>query len=217
MVADIAKQYGAIPQFEVALTDSVEGDTCVSRNLRLTPDMLEIVLRDSNVSLYVGKEAPNYGGQAKQLNKNACGAAYNSFCISPEGNLLPCCSFHAPFGNLKTQSLKQILLESKELKWWRELTLYQYQECGRYNYCDYCNLCAGNNFSEFGTPLKAAETNCYIAKNRYELAQKMAKGYDPLGDKTLQECLDSLSVPEVGLLKRECSSNYCDKSLKVGG
>ena len=37
MVADIAKQYGAVFQFEVALTDSVEGDKCVSRYLRLTP------------------------------------------------------------------------------------------------------------------------------------------------------------------------------------
>lgn len=217
MVADIAKQYGATPQFEVALTDSVEGDKCVSRNLRLTPDMLEIVLRDSNVPLYVGKEAPNYGGQTKQLNRNACGAAYNSFCISPEGNLLPCCSFHTPFGNLNAQSLKQILSESKELKWWRELTLSQYEECGKHNYCDYCNLCAGNNFSEHGTPIKAAETNCYIAKNRWKLAQKMAKGYDPLGNRTLHECLKSLSVSKIGLLKREYSSNYNDESLKVGG
>lgn len=217
MVADIAKQYGAVFQFEVALTDSVEGDKCVSRYLRLTPNMLEIVLRDSNIPLYVGKEVPNYGGQTKPLNKNACGAAYNSFCISPEGNLLPCCSFHAPFGNLKAQTLTQILQESEELKWWRSLTLSQYRDCGKHDYCGYCNLCPGNNFSEFGTPLKAAETNCYIAKNRYELACKMAKGYDPLDNKTLQDCLDSLSIHRVELLKREYSSNYNDKSLKVGG
>ena len=45
----------------------------------------------------------------------------------------------------------------------------------------------------------------------------MAKGYDPLDNKTLQDCLDSLSIHRVELLKREYSSNYNDKSLKVGG
>lgn len=218
LVAEIAKQHGAVSQFEVDLADSIEGDKCVSRNLRLTSDLLEIVLRDDNIPLYVGKEVPNYGGQAKSMNKNVCGAAYNSFCISPEGNLLPCCSFHSSFGNLKKQQLKQILAESKELKWWRSLTLKQYEECGNYNYCNYCNLCAGNNFSEFGTPLKAAEINCYIAKNRHELAQKMMhEGYDPLNGKTLQERLISLLEPQVKSLQREYSRNYNDESLKVGG
>lgn len=90
MVADIAQELGAIPQFEVSLTDSIEGDKCVSRFLRLTDDELEIVLRDDNIPLYIGKEAPNYGGQTKLMNQNTCGAGSNSFCITPEGNLIPC-------------------------------------------------------------------------------------------------------------------------------
>lgn len=50
-----------------------------------------------------------------------------------------------------------------------------------------------------------------------EISTKMAKGYDPLGNRTLHECLKSLSVSKIGLLKREYSSNYNDESLKVGG
>jgi sulfatase maturation enzyme AslB (radical SAM superfamily) len=63
LVADIAKQYGAVPQFAVSLINSLEGDKCVSRYLRLPSEVLELVLRDNNVSLYVGKERQNYGGR----------------------------------------------------------------------------------------------------------------------------------------------------------
>ena len=218
MVTDIAKEYGAVPQFEINLTDSIEGDMCVSKYLRMTPEQLEIVLRDDNITLYVGKEAPNYGGQSKPMDDNPCGAGNNSFCITPEGNLIPCCAFHTLFGNLKKKSVSEIVGESKELAYWRSLTLNDYEECGRYEYCAYCNLCPGNNFIEHGTPLKAAEVNCYVAKIRYKLAQKMMKGYDPLNGKTLRERLADLPDFAPIEIKREMSLNdYSDTRLKVGG
>lgn len=216
MVADIASEYGAVPQFEISLTDSIEGDKCVSKYLRMTPKQLEVVLCDKNIPLYVGKEAPNYGGQKKMMSANPCGAGDNSLCITPEGNVIPCCAFHTLFGNIKEKSIKEIL-ESKELAYWRNLTLNQYEECGRHNYCDYCNLCPGNNFVEHGTPLKAAEVNCYLAKNRYELAQKMKNGYEPLHGTSLLEKLNELEDYKPVEIKREMSQNYSDTRLKVGG
>ena len=214
-VADLAREYGAVHQFEISITDSVEGDKCASRNLRLTPELMEIVLRDSNIPLYVGQEAPNYGGQPRLMTDNACGAGENSFCITPDGNLIPCCAFHAKFGNVKTQSVKNIIEQNADLHWWQNLTLNDYEECGRYDYCAYCNLCPGNNFSEFGTPLKASENNCYIAKIRYNLATKMMKeGYDPLNGYSLSECLSQLPDFEKKELKREYSEKYCDIEIR---
>lgn len=217
MVADIAKQYGAGPQFEISLTDSIEGDKCVSKYLRMTREELEIVLRDDNVSLYVGKEAPNYGGQQKPMDQNPCGAGDNSLCITPEGNVIPCCAFHTLFGSVKEQSIQEIISESKELAYWRGLTLNDYEECGRYAYCAYCNLCPGNNFIEHGTPLKASDVNCYVAKVRYELAQKMMQGYDPLNGKSLRERLAELPDYVPIAIKREMSLDYSDTRLTVGG
>ena len=218
MVADIAKQYGAVPQFEVNLTNSIEGDKCVSRYLRLPKEQLEIVLRDDNVPLYVGKEAPNFGGYQKEMNQNPCGAGDNSLCITPEGNVIPCCAFHTLFGNLKDNTINSILIHSKELAYWRGLTLNEYEECGRYDYCSYCNLCPGNNFIEHGTPLKASEVNCFMAKTRYELAQKMMQGYDPLNGKTLRERLAELPDFVPMKIRREMSLNdFSDTRLKVGG
>lgn len=218
MVADIAKQYGAVPQFEISLTDSIEGDKCVSKYLRMTKEQLEIVLRDDNIPLYVGKEAPNFGGQLKPMDQNPCGAGNNSLCVTPEGNVIPCCAFHTLFGNLKANTASSILNNSKELSYWRGLTLYDYEECGRYGYCAYCNLCPGNNFIEYGTPLKASEVNCYMAKTRYGLAQKMMKGYDPLNGKTLRERLSELPDYVPMKIQRTMSLNdYSDTRLKVGG
>ncbi|MBE6259714.1 MAG: radical SAM protein [Prevotella sp.] len=217
MVADIAKRYGAVPQFEINLTDSIEGDKCVSKYLRMTSEQLEIVLRDDNVALYVGKEAPNYGGQSKPMDKNPCGAGDNSFCITPEGNLIPCCSFHTLLGNIKKQNVSKIVNESKELAYWRGLKLSDYEECGQYDYCAYCNLCPGNNFIEHGTPLKPSEVNCFMAKTRYNLAQKMMRGYDPLNGKNLRERLAELPDYVPKKIKKEMSLDYSETRLKVGG
>ena len=218
MVADIARQYGAVPQFEVNLTDSIEGDRCVSKYLRMMPAELEIVLRDDNVPMYVGKEAPNYGGQEKQMSENPCGAGEYSLCITPEGNVIPCCTLHTVFGNLKEQNILDIINDSRERKYWLGLSLSDYEDCGRHEYCAYCNLCPGNNFIEHGTPLKAGEVNCYMAKTRYEMAQKMMSGYDPLKGKTLRECLNDLPDFVPIKLQREYSlHNYSDTRLKVGG
>ncbi|MBE6245373.1 MAG: radical SAM protein [Bacteroidales bacterium] len=213
-IAEIAKKYGALPQFEISVTDSIDGDKCVSKYLRLKQEQLEIVLRDERIPLYVGKEAPNYGGQVKPKNQNACGAGENSICITPEGNIIPCCAFHALFGNVKKSSISEIVKESESRNYWLHLTLNDYEECGKHNYCDYCNLCPGNNFVEHGNPLKASEVNCYMAKARYKLAKSMKQGYDPLNGKTLIERLDEMQDYKPRVVKRFMSKDFSDTKIK---
>jgi len=214
-VAALAKKLRAVPQFEICIINSVDGDRCASENLRLTPEMLEVVLRDDNVPLYVGKEAPNFDGQPKQMNINACDAGKNSFCITPEGYVQLCPSFSCSFGNIKNQTFTSIFQNSEILKWWQNLTLNDYEECGKHDYCSYCILCAGNNYIEHGTPLKAAELNCYFAKNRYGLVSKMKNGYDPLQGKNLKQRLSELQK-EIRPLQQvfaPYSNNYRGKRI----
>lgn len=190
LVEELAEKYAAVPQYEICLTDSVDGDKCVSRYLRLTDEEYQVVLRDVHVPLYVGKEVPNYGGQKKLPEAKPCGAGDHTFCISPEGNLMPCCALHANIGNLIDNRLKDVLASDK-LSWWRSLTIKDYEECGKHDYCTYCNLCPGVNYSECNSPIKAAEGNCHLAKIRHTLAMKMMDGFDPLRGRPLQECLES--------------------------
>lgn len=212
-VKDLAMECGAVPQFEVCIAPSNEGDMCAPRNLRLTEEQFEVVLRDDNIPLYVGPEAPNHGGQPRMMTVNACGAGYSSFCITPEGNVQICCSFPASLGNLKEQNMSQIL-SGEQLHKWQTTTLESYEECGERDYCGYCNLCPGNNYIENGTPLKAAESNCFIAKVRCNLAHKMMDGYDPLDGKSLDEAIADLKIISEHLAK-EYTRNYRDKKFEV--
>lgn len=218
MVSDIATQYGAETQYELNITDSIDGDKCASKHLRLTPDILEIVLQDDKTPMYVGKELPNYGGQPKEMSRNGCGAGVNTFCITPEGYFTPCCAFHTIFGELKRQSVSDILQHSESLQYWRELTLNDYEECGKHEYCPYCNLCPGNNFTEHGTPLKCSECNEFMAKARYTLAQKLQNGEAPLSETRIREQLIRESKSSsFANIKRESSMDFSNRVLqKVG-
>lgn len=204
MVSDIAKQYDISVQYELNVTDSIDGDKCVSKYLRLAPDLLELVLRDPNTVMYVGRELKNYGGVEVQMGNNVCKAGYNTFCVTPEGNLIPCCAFHLSFGNLKEQHLKDILIGNETLQWWQGLTMADYEECGQHDFCAFCTQCAGTNYSENGTPIKASENNCFMAKVRFELAQKMKNGnYDPLNGTELKDRLNELPCIDIRKIKRE--------------
>ena len=198
LVANLAKKYGAEPQFEININDSIDGDLC-ARQLRLTEEQLQVVLFDKHIPYHVGPEAVNFDGKPRPMDMNGCGAAYTTFCITPEGNLQPCCAFPMPFGNLKKQHIKEIFFESRLLKEWRNATLKQYEECGKHDYCSYCNLCAGNNYVEHGDYRKPSENNCTMAKTRCNMAHHIMQGYDFLRGQDFVTALKALPKAKINL------------------
>ena len=198
MVADLAKKYGAEPEYEININDSIEGDMC-ARQLRLTEAQLHVVLRDDNIGYYVGPEAPNYGGEPRSMDVNGCGAGRTTFSITPDGYIQPCCAFPMRFGNLKRQSLEKVSISNPLLQDWQNATLRQYEECGKHDYCGYCNLCAGTNYVEHRDYRKPSENNCNMAKIRYNMAHKMMQGYDPLHGQDFVTALKALPKAKVDL------------------
>lgn len=198
LVADLAKEYGAIPQFEINISESNDGDIC-AKKLRLTEAQLQVVLRDNNLALYVGKEAPNYGGIKRDINLCSCGAGGTGFCMSPNGDLRACVAFTQTYGNLLRQSVNEILSNSLTLKEWRSAIVADYVDCGKYDYCDYCNLCAGINYTEHGDFHKPAETNCYMAKCRFRLAKKLMEKDDSMNRAQFVARLQALPIETVNL------------------
>lgn len=207
-VKEIAFKYGALPQFDINITDSVEGDTCASTKLRLTHEMMEIVLRDKDLPYYIGKGLDEENIQSPTDPKGKmCNAGYTSICITPEGNIQPCCAFPMLLGNIKYSSIKKEYSNNMVLNWWKEKTLADCTDCHKHPYCLFCQMCPGNNYIAHGTPLKASDNNCSIAKERYNLAIKMKDGYDPLQGKGLEERLNELDVT-LSPLYRCDSVNY---------
>lgn len=200
-VFDIAREYNAVPQIEVNVTDSVSGDKCVSNFLRLTEKEFNVVLRDKDVPLYVGPESKYFNGAERKFTDKACGAGQNTICLTPDGDIIPCCTFHYAFGNVRNKSISEIL-SSKERDWWLTKTLSQYAECARHDYCAYCNLCPGVNYSEHGTPLKAGSNNCFLAKIRLNLTKQLKEGKDPIADCSIDEALNKLPDSFVDKIRR---------------
>lgn len=191
-VEKIAKQYGAKIEFEVGLIDSLDGDHCVSNFLLLAPDMFEIVLRDKRVNLYVGIEKDNFGSRKKDMDERTCRAGVTGLCISPNGNLRLCVAHPHILGNIRDNSISNIIQTNEYMHVWKKTTLKDFESCGKFEYCDFCIICAGNNYSYSGDILKPCKNNCYIAKCRQALAKKLECGIDPLCGKTLEERLSSL-------------------------
>ena len=100
---------------------------------------------------------------------------------------------------LKKKSITEVLAENKVLKNWQNTTLKDFEECGKHDYCDYCNLCAGQAQSQYGDYKKPAENCCYMAKVRHDLAKKMIKGYDPLNGEEFESVLKKLPKATVEL------------------
>jgi hypothetical protein len=103
------------------------------------------------------------------------------------------------FGNLKSHSLDEVLEKNEKLSTWQKATLQGYTECGRYDYCCYCNLCPGIAYSEHGDYHCASENCCYMAKVRHRLAQRMMEGYDPLNGQDFVTALRALPKAKVDL------------------
>jgi len=207
-VKDIAYKYGALPQFDLNITDSVDGDKCASTLLRLEHNELEIVLRDKDLSYYIGTD------EIKKSSRSdtdiVCNAGFNTFCITPEGNLQPCCAFPLKIGNVKSASFSSVIKDNARLKWWQSKTIKDYKDCYKHPYCVYCQMCAGNNYIAHGNPLKASDNNCFLAKERYNLALKMQKGDDPLKGKSIEQALNNLHIEQIEP-RRIQSINYREK------
>lgn len=207
-VKEVATQYGAVPQFDLNITDSIEGDKCASRNLRLPSEMMELVLRDKDIPYYIDATGVITKKEySVDLSEKICNAGFDSLCITPEGYIQPCCAFPLYIGNVKEGFIGKILENSAKLQWLRKQRFENLEECHKHEYCVYCQLCPGNNFIANGTPLKPSENNCTLAITRYKLAQKIQNGYDPLCGKTLKEKLSEINIGELDL-HREESINY---------
>lgn len=185
-VRDIGEKYGCEVDYDVCITDGIDGDIA-PRGLRLNQRQYEILFMDDYIS---SASLRRILPKTDPIEGQPCGAGVNTFCVAPNGDLMPCANFHLILGNLKKDNLLNIIQNSEKLKCLRESKSSQYEECWTHDYCEYCNFCVGNNYTENHSPYKACKNACNIAKIHYDLAHKIQKGVDVLNGMTVRECVE---------------------------
>ena len=202
-VKEVAYEYGMTPQFDLNITDSLDGDVCASKFLRLNHAQMEVVLRDPDLPYYIDGTNNLSTSKLPIQNEQMCNAGINSLCLTPSGDIQPCCAFPMNCGNIRKSSIKDII-DSPQMKRWRLHSVKDCTECLTHPYCIFCQLCAGNNFNSTGDYLKPSENNCFLAKERYELSVAMQRGYDPLNGKDIQACLveQDCTIPQLHRIKK---------------
>ncbi len=173
--------------FDLNVTDSIENDHCATHHLRLTPEELEIVMMDPDVD---NIKAPFHNlVPCKGLR---CRTGDGSFCVMPDGKLIPCEAMHMVLGDLKTQSLQTIVENNFLLDKILNADESEYVECGTHDYCKCCVICHGLSYSKTGNPFNPNENNCYMAKCKYDLIRKLKQGIDVLNGGTIKDCICKL-------------------------
>lgn len=210
-VKGLAKRYGAVPKFDVNLSNGIDGDVSVVANLGIPDEVMEIVLRDSDIPLHVSLNTES-NLMAKPLDAFPCNAGIQSFSITPEGDLQPCCAFPLSFGNLQEAPMADIL-KAGPLKRIRGISIGDIRGCGRQEKCGYCFLCIGNGFIEHGSLSEPPAGCCHLAELRYNLMRKLKEGKDPLEGKTVEDRLNEVDIPETHPFGRTMGKSYRNRTL----
>lgn len=212
-VFNLAESFGAELQIDCRLIDSVDGDKCVSHYLRLDEEELKTVLSDSRSMYHVKGEAAT-DKIPHPKDEPACQTGMNNLCITPQGSLIPCCNYHTEIGNINSKNIYEILKDNEVLNFVTNLNIKEYEECGNYDYCDFCILCPGMNFSENGDPRKASENNCYYAKVRFRLFTELVDTLDKKKG-TQSEPINKWPEFDVNIIKRIQGDNHYNKKLNI--
>jgi len=220
---DVAAECGAMLGISTHVNIALDGDTCPVTSLRMQPEEMEVLMCDPHNALFVDKDKPledkpkdEPKEKPKKKAAGLCSGGSSGFNVTPEGDLTPCCMFHAVLGNLKKQSMREIISQSKPLQYIRSLAMEDEEDCRKHDYCKYCAFCPGMNFMENGSPLKPSLSQCEVAKQRYALAQKMHnEGYDPLHGKTVDERIAEFPDYRPEMLHRMPSNDFRDQELSA--
>ena len=122
--------------------------------------------------------------------------------------LVGCGNIPFKFGNVHHVSLKEAILSPQRLQMLQADQKKAFPVCGQHDYCQYCLVpCyAGESFEKHadGTfTLKEIQGDrCLTAQIRMELCRQIEQGIDPLGGKSIEECLAAQPVEKVPVFRK---------------
>jgi radical SAM protein with 4Fe4S-binding SPASM domain len=182
LLLDLCDQLNALPQFDLHISAGMDGNRSGTIHQITDEKTLALVMRDPRIAMYVGLDVPNAGRGHKAVDGRACGAGMYSLSIAPDGTVYPCNSLPLPVGNIHSSSIREIWEHSPALRSWNSVVLSDFDECGMYARCGYCNFCPGMAATENGKWFAAPKTCCLTAQVRMETSNSLLAGHDPLAE-----------------------------------
>jgi MoaA/NifB/PqqE/SkfB family radical SAM enzyme len=201
-VRKMAYELGAEIEVSCTLHPGADGDVSMIEHLQTRPEALHIVLMDTMGKGHVPADGKADGYAFGSERGFPC-AANSTITVSPSGVVSGCSNIPITFGDLHHASLKEAILSPQRLQMLQADQKQAFMACGGHDYCQYCHVpCyAGESLEKHadGTfTLKEIQGDgCQAAKIRMALCRQIEQGIDPLGGKSIEECLADQPVEQV--------------------
>lgn len=209
-VRTIAQQLGAENEVSCMLMPGADGDISLIEHLQTRPEALRIILMDPLGKAHVNADGKADGYQFGSKRGFPC-ATNRLITVSPTGVVSGCSNIPIIFGHMRHASLKASIMSSQRLQMLQVDQKQTFTACGQHDYCQYCNLpCyageALEKHADGSFALREIKGDvCLTAQIRMELCQQIAQGIDPLGGKSIEECLATQPVEEVPVFRKKIS------------
>ena len=207
-VRQMARELGAETEISCTLHSGADGDVSMIEHLQTRPEALHIVLMDPLGKGHVSADGKADGYAFGSERGFPC-AANGTITVSPSGVVSGCSNIPITFGNLHHASLREAIMSPQRLQMLQADQKQAFPLCGQHDYCRYCRVpCfAGEALEKHadGTfTLKEIQGDgCQTAQIRMALCQQIEQGIDPLGGKSIEECLAAQPVEEVPVFRKK--------------
>ena len=207
-VRQLAHELGAENELSCTLKPGTDGDVSMVEHLQTRPEALRVILMDPLANSHV----PADGKADGYAFGSRCGfpcSANRTIIVSPSGVVSGCGNIPFKFGNLHHATLKETILSPQRLQMLQADQKKAFPECGQHAYCKYCHVpCyAGESFEKHADGTFALREiqgdRCLTAQIRMELCLQIEQGIDPLGGKTIEECLAAQPIEEVPIFRKK--------------
>ena len=171
-------------------------------HLQTRPEALRVILMDPLANSHVPADGKADGYVFGNKRGFPC-FVNGRIIVSPSGVVSGCGNIPFKFGNVHHASLKEAILSPQRLQMLQADQKKAFPVCGQHDYCQYCLVpCyAGESFEKHADGTFALREiqgdRCLTAKIRMELCRQMEQGIDPLGGKSIKECLLMMPTEQV--------------------
>jgi len=201
-VRQLAHELGAENDVSCTLMPGADGDVSLIEHLQTRPEALHTILMDPLGKTHVPADGKADGYKFGSKQGFPC-TVNGMLTVSPSGVVCACSNIPITFGNLHHASLKEIIMSRQRQQLLHADQKLAFPACGQHDYCQYCRVpcLAGESFEKHadGTfTLRAIKGDvCKTAQIRMELCRLIEQGIDPLGGKSIEQCLAEQPVEEV--------------------